>query len=307
MKVFGLAFIAMLFSATAFGVEANIAASGQSVSGSASTDKDQEKLIEQILTISGMEQSLKRLPEQIIFGLKQSFVSGETTPDAQKELLKIYSDAYPEDGFVNRVRDALNRNYDEKRYTHLLQLLSTPLSKRMTEIELAEPTPAAFRIFITQVASKPLSPERIQLIQRLDADTRNSAMLSKITISTIESNALAMSDDCSGNTEKIKKAIEEKRPEIETANRSSAQVMLAFTYREVSDADLAEYLKSNEDKDSKWVQDFVQAAIEDQFNSSIKKETKGMRKFVQAHRPKKTMFAPKCEGDEQDKNNVKPN
>ena len=74
---------------------------------------------------------------------------------------------------------------------------------------------------------------------------------------------------------RLKKVIDEQRPDIEKSTRSSAQVMLAFTYRDVSDADLNEYLNTYEDKDGKWVQDFVQAAIEEQFNLSIEKEAKG--------------------------------
>jgi len=295
MKVYGFAILGILISAAAPGAEANNAPLVQPVSVSASRDKDQDKLIEQLLTVSGMEQSFRRLPEQIISGFRQSLANSEAAPDAQKEMLKIYTEAYPADGFVNRVRDALNRNYDEKRYAHLLQLLSTPLSKRMAELESIEPSPAAFRKYISQVASQPSSPERIRLIQEIHSVTQNSAMLSKITMSTIRANAMAMADDCSDSADKVEKAIEEQRPDIEKANRTTVQVMLAFTYRDVSDADLAEYLKTNEDEDSKWVQDIVQAAIEEQFNIGIEQEAKGMKQFVRAHKPKKTMFAPKCE------------
>lgn len=307
MKVFRFAFLTMFLSVGALGAEANIATLGRSVSGSTNLSIDQDKLIEQLLTVSGMGQSLRRMTEQIISGFKQSLARSETAPDAQREMLKIYTEAYPKDGFVNSVRDVLKRNYDEQRYTRLLQLLSTPLTKQMAELESVEPTPVAFRNFISQVASQPLSPDRIRLIQRMDSATQTSAMLSKIMISTIESNAMALADYCSGSAEKIKKAIEGQRPDIEKATRSSAQVMLAFTYRDVSDADLNEYLNTYEDKDGKWVQDFVQVAIEEQFNSGIAKEAKGMKQFVQSHKPKKTMFAPKCDGDEPAKNGVKQN
>ena len=62
MKIFWFAIIAMLFSAGAIGVEADIVCNGSAyVSGAASNDKDQDKLIEQLLTVSGMEQSLRRM------------------------------------------------------------------------------------------------------------------------------------------------------------------------------------------------------------------------------------------------------
>lgn len=294
MKAFLFAIFTILFSAGAIGAEVNKVAANRPVSSSAISNH-QNKLIEQLLKVSGMEQSLQRLPEQIVSGFKQSVAEDKTSLDEQRELLKIYEEAYPKNGFVNRVRDALKSNYDEERYAHLLQLLSTPLSQRMVKLESVELSPADFRNFISQVAAQPLSPDRILLIQRMDSATRSSAMLNKMTISSIESNTMALADDCSNNAEKLKKMIDEQRPDIEKSTRSSAQVMLAFTYRDVSDADLNEYLQINEDKDSKWVQDFVQAAIEEQFNLGIEKEAKGMKQFVQSHKPKKTMFAPKCE------------
>jgi hypothetical protein len=295
MKSYLFVFYAIYVSASAIAAEVKISPAVRPVSVSAASNHVQNKLVDQILKVSGMKESLQRLPEQIVSGFKQSIADDGISPEEQRELLKIYKEAYPKNGFVNRVRDALNINYDEGRYTHLLQLLSTPLSQRMVKLESVEPSPAEFRNYISQVAAQPLSPDRILLIQRMDSATRTSAMLGKMTISSIESNAMAMADDCNDNAEKIKRMLDEQRPDIEKSTRSSAQVMLAFTYRDVTDADLNEYLKINEDADSKWVQDFVQAAIEEQFNWGIEKETKGMKQFVQSHKPKKTMFAPKCE------------
>jgi len=294
MKTYLFAILAILISNGALGVEASTAKVNQPISQSVSSDQVKDKLIGQILAISGMEHSLQKLPEQIKAGFKGSISRGKIAPDEQRQMLNIYTDAYPEGAFVISVRKALESNYDENRYARFLQLISTPLSMRMTKLEAIEPTPVDFRQYISQVASHPLTPERIALIQRMDADTKTSAMMSKIEISTIESNAMAFANDCSDNV-KIKKVIEDKRPEIEKATRSTAQVMLAFTYRDVSDADLNEYLKTYEDKDGKWVQDFVQKAIEKQFDSSIETEAKGMKLFAESHRPKKTMFAPKCD------------
>src|SRR6266481_2268959 len=304
MKAILCVMVSISIVANVLAAELNSVPVNQPVLGSTSSDRDQEILIGKLLTVSGMGKSLQRFPEQIISGFKQSTASNGITPEAQSEMLKIFTDAYPQDGFVNRVRDAMKKNYDEKRYARLLKLLSTPLSKHMTELESVEPSPVDLQNYLSQVAAQLLSADRILLIQKMDSITHDSEMLTKITISSIESNAMAIVDDCSDDAAKIKKIVREKQPEIEKATRSTTQVILAFTYRDVSDVDLSEYLKANEDKDNAWMQGFVRAAIEEQFSLGIEKETKGMRQFVQSHKPKKTMFAPKCSEQKPAKNEI---
>lgn len=306
MKCIVFAIIAMLSAGVAAGAESEGATSAQSVPIASNSDSSQDKLNEQLLTVSGMKNSFQRLPEQIISGVKQGIARNGTAIEFQNEIVKIFTEAYPQDGFIDSVRDSMKRNYDEKRYVHLLQLLSTPLAKRMADLEAVEPSAVDMQEFISQVASHPLSHDRIRLIQSIDSATQSSALLTKIMISTYEANILAVADDCSGKTAEIKKALVKIRPEIEKASRSSAQVMLAFVYRDVSGKDLEAYLKTYEDSDSKWEQGIIQAAIEKQFRAGIEKEAHGMRQLVQSHRPKQTMFAPKCDGQEPVKDELKP-
>lgn len=235
MKVVIIAFLSMLLAGVALGAEIDGASSAKPVQISANDDSSRDKLIEQLLTVSGMKSSLQRLPGQIISGVKQGVARNGTTKEIQDEMVNIFTEAYPQSGFIDSVQDAMKRNYDEKRYVHLLQLLSTPLAKRMADLEAIEPTPTAMQKFITQVGSNPLSHDRIRIIQRMDAATQTSALLTKMETSTFDSNILAVTDDCSGKTAEIKKALAKIRPEIEKASHSSAQVMLAFIYRDVSD------------------------------------------------------------------------
>lgn len=288
MKTIFAAILAMSISTCVFAVEATAPSPARVASS------DQDQLIDRLLTVSGMKKFLQNLPAQTATGFMQAALRNDASEDEKKELVTLLGEAYPKDVFVNRVSAALKTNYNEQRYSNFLQLLSTPLATRMLELEKQEPNPADVQAFLAQVSKHPLPPERIKLIQSMDTATQSSTLLTAMTIASIEAGAFAAGDDCSLVTAKIKKMIVKSRPEIEKANRSSAQVMLAFTYRNVSDADLASYLKVYEDKNSKWVQDIAQAAIKEQFKSSMEKGAQGMKRIVQAHKRKKTMFAPKC-------------
>lgn len=285
------------FASNSWAVE-NIPATSPASAKSAAGTSNQDQLIERLLTVSGMKKSLQQLQNQVNPSIKPGNNATGEAAEFQNEVAKLYSVSYPKDVFLNSVKDALKKNYDEKRYSHLLQLLSTPLSMRMADLESVDPTAEDFQNYISQVSSHPLSADRIKLIQRLDSATRSSAMLNTLTVASVESSAIAMSEDCTVNETKIKKEIEKQIPEIQKATRSRAQITLAFTYRDVSDADLSEYANTYEDKDSKWLQKYVQMAIEEQFKSGTRKVGFGMKQLIQSRKPKKTMFAPKCNAQE---------
>ncbi len=287
--------LAVLSSVVAMGAECNSTLAGRPAQTSASSQNDADKLIEELLTVSGMKRSLERLPEQMINGVRQSTLKDGVAPDIRNDVLRIMMDAYPREGFINRVRDALKKNYSQQRYAHLLQLLSTPLVKRMTDLEAIDPSPGDIQKFLSQISTQPLSPHRVRLIQTMDTVTQSSSLLTKMTIAFLEPNALATADDCNGNVSAIKKAIAKSRPQIEKANRRATEVVFAYTYRNVSDSDLNEYLKTYEDQDGKWIQGLIQAAVGQEFKSDSETEAQGLRQIVQAHEPKQTMFAPKCD------------
>ncbi len=306
MKTTLMAILAFgFFAGNSWSVE-NISVANQAASDRTSDTTNQDQIIEQLLTVSGMKRSLQQLQNQVSPSIKPGNAATGEAAEFQNKVIRLYSTSYPKDVFINSVRDALKKNYDEKRYSHLLQLLSTPLSMRMADLESAEPTPADFQNYVSQISSHPLSAGRIKLIQRLDSATRSSAMLNTLTIASIESSAIAMSEDCTVNEAKIRKEIEKQLPELQKATKSQAQITLAFTYRDVSDADLGEYVNTYEDKDSKWLQKYIQQAIEEQFRAGTRKVGFGMKQLIESRKPKKTMFAPKCnnEGDEAPDNHL---
>ena len=278
----------MYVSATAWAAEGAAPLPARVVPG------NQDQLIDQMLTVSGLNRTLQRLPAQIASGLMQATLRAGANADEQQEMVKAIERALPRDAFVNHVSAALKKNYDEQRYAHFVQLLSGPVAIRMTALEASEPNPAEVQTFLADVSKRPLSPERIKLIQRIDEASQASTLLTKMTIASIEAGALSAGDDCPEVIAKIRKMIAKKLPEIDKANHSSTQVMLAFSYRDVSAADLDTYVKIYEDKDSRWAQDIAVAAIDEQFKSSMDQGSRAMKKVVQAHKHKKTMFAPKC-------------
>jgi hypothetical protein len=183
MKNLLLVFFSLLFLVGAIGAESNDALTEQPAPASFASDSDQDKFIGQFIMLSGLEKFLQRLQERMISGLQQNMARNGTAM-FQNEVMKIFAEAYPKDVIENRVKDAMKKNYDEQRYTHLVQMLSTPLSRRMADLESAEPLPADFQNFLSQVASHPLPADRIRLIQSLDIASQASELQTIILFSS---------------------------------------------------------------------------------------------------------------------------
>ena len=263
-------------------------------SSDSGTSGNSDKLIDQMLTVSGMKQSLQEMSAEAAMGFVQAALLSGAGEDEKKELAITLEQAFPKDVFVNSVIASLKMNYDEERFRHFMQLVSTPLALKMTKLEARQPAQNDIKAFFTQISKKPLSSERIKLIRQLDTTTHSGDMFGTMMMASLEAGALAAGGDCRIAIEKIKRVIEKSRPAIEKTAHNRAEMILAFTYRDVSDAELGDYLKLYEDKDSKWIDGIVEAAIAEQFKLSMNAGAQGMRPIILAHRPKKTMFAPKC-------------
>lgn len=268
------------------------ACAGQGAAPAAPANADE--VIDQVLAINGIKRTLQRLPAQLASGLVQSPASEGASAEEQQQLAKTVADAFPKDVFLNHVSAALKKRYDRARYAHYLQLFSTPLAQRITELEARDPSRTEVQGFLALVAKQPLSPARIKLVQRIDEAGQSSALMTQVAMASIEAGAMAAADGCGKAMEQVRQAVAKTRPALEARMRSNVQVMLAFTYRDLTDSELDSYAQAYEDKDARWVMDLVQAALVEQFQVSMRQALRGMNPIVLAHKPKKTMFAPKC-------------
>jgi hypothetical protein len=289
---------ALLLAPSAFGADAKKERSISKLppaQGRVPLESSQKELVEQFMAVSGLKEMLSRLPDQLVAGVTQGFGSGGDQNPSAKGIAAIAGNAYPKGSFVAGVTNALEKHYDEKRYVRQLERVSTPLARRMADLENQPPDPAAYQRFMTETASRPLSPDRIQLIKKMDTLSGASALNLSVTLNHLDTFAAASIGDCPDKLAETRKALAKQRPEIEKATRNSVQVMLAYTYRDVSDADLREYLKVYENSDGTWMQRIIRTAIEEQFKAGAAKMAEALKTIMGPQHRNKSMFTPECE------------
>jgi hypothetical protein len=235
----------------------------------ADTGPTREKLIEDALLASGMKRQLEQLPQQLIAGVREA---GKQLPKASPAIVNAIENAVTESftaqRFHDRVSASLKKNFDQKRLQALLGDFSTPAAKRMVDLEQAAPSKDEFARFIRSPAGARPSSQRASAIKRIDAATRAGDLAVDVAFSSMKAVALGVVGEGPGKAGAVDKAIEKQRASATQKIRDATLRNLAFSFRDASDAELAEYARIHEAENSKWFTDIVYTSLLEEVKSA---------------------------------------
>ncbi len=255
-----------------------------------------EKVIADILAVSGIQKTLEKAPGNFLAGFHNSLEKmqrekgGRLPPDLQEAMENSVRESYTPDGFMGRVTRAMKKDYNAKRYQELLADLSTPLALRMADLESkGEPSPQEFSDFNAQLANNPLSAQRSDLLHRLDVASGTTNMVIAVILSSNKGmmSGMANAGGSCVNTAQLKQSMSAMEAKI-NANRAELEnvaiTMLAYTYRDVSDADLAEYLRIYEKENSRHIHGVIYAAVVEEYSQASVRMGNGVMNAVKSKR-----------------------
>lgn len=226
-----------------------------------------EKLVEELLTASGVRKSFDQIPEKVLQGAQRSSAR-PNDPAVVAAVEKIMQEAFRSERFHKRVQASLLKDFERKRVEALLAAFRAPLAKKLVELEGAKVEPQAVAEFAKGLAKNPLPKERIDLVQRLDAVTRAGEVTTEIVLTTTR----AMVSGATGGDAKqmavFDKQMDAQRGKLAEVLRNAVLVTFAYIYRDVSDADLGEYLKLYESDDGKWLMERLVSGMIEEFRSA---------------------------------------
>jgi hypothetical protein len=235
----------------------------------AEIEKARDKLIEDVLVASGLKQKLDQLPQQFIADARLSARKRSKGSSAEdKPYEAVVTELFTAQGFNNRMKADLKKNFDEKRLQALLKDYSAPAAKQMVELGRVEPNAAALAKFVRSPAAKRPSSERATLIKRIDAASGASDLAVDIAFTTMKAIALGMAGEGAKKAALIEKGVEKERASSEKKIRDASLLNLAFGLKDASDADLEAYAKFYETENSKWLTGIAQASILDEVKSA---------------------------------------
>jgi hypothetical protein len=219
-----------------------------------------EKLVEQLLEVSGLSKQLAQIPEQARMGVRQSAVkSADATVTAEIE--KIVAESFKAERYQQRVREALTKDFERKRIESLNKAFAAPQVKKIVEIESKPMNGEELAAFAKEISKKPLPAERAKILSDFADTTRSHEFMAALSIGTARAMMIGVVGGDVVAMKKFDADLEKNKAALMQGLRGMVLMITAFIYREVPDAELVEYAKLYESEDAKWMLDKVINAI----------------------------------------------
>ncbi len=210
-----------------------------------------DKLVDELITVSGLSKQIERIPDQVIQGARQS--SAKPRDKAViAEVEKIMTEALKPERFQQRVRDALKKDFDRKRVEGLIKTLNTPLMKKMAELEGKDVKPDELAAFVRSLAKTPLAKERMQLLQGYDSTTKSSEFAAELVGGTTRAMVAGAVGGDAAKLAQFDREFGKQKGKLGDAVREATLLTLAYMYRDVPDAELVEYTRFYTTDEAKW-------------------------------------------------------
>ncbi len=218
---------------------------------------DRDTQINAIMVETGFDKLVEHVPDFAQSTLKQS--SGALEPKVNSALSKAFSQAFAPTAIRKDVLAVIQAHYDNKQGAAYLRQLQSPLSKKIAELERTSNNPDKrdeFNAFSESLKTKPATSKRIKQIERLDKATRVSdfgvdmqAAFFKAVFTAVNP---VMDDEMRVSDSEMTKMVKEVRQSFNDAYREGTHRSYLYTFRNLSDQELEQYIKLCESSDYRW-------------------------------------------------------
>ena len=236
--------------------EAGKAAAAASGAGAKPIPTDPDKLIAEVLDTSGMNEFFEKMGSEFA-----SYAAGGGRPDGlPADAMRSVQDAaqriFEPQALTKEVAASLRTNLDVERMSRFLELLRQPLAVKMTAEEVKRTDPQEARAYAETMRKTPPPAARTKLIQALDqasgTSTLTADLLSTMTREMVDAMLADLQKQGKKASAEARRAVGAKLNAMRAQIRAQVLHSMYFTYRNVSDDDLAGYVKLMETESGRW-------------------------------------------------------
>jgi hypothetical protein len=208
-----------------------------------------QDLVKEYIRLSGMEEIISTFPEQLDLMNSQRLLTSKT-PEEDKKLNEMMKEAFDIEIAMRDLNTFLLENTDIAFLRDLLQWLDSPLGKKIKNEELkssgAEHQADMLR-FMADMQTTPPEQERIALIQDLEETLHLSDLTTIIVIEMIQGMTQAVNfslpEEERQSEEEILEEVASLAPMLKESFRQQMIMTSFYTYRNISDSDLRDYIR----------------------------------------------------------------
>jgi uncharacterized protein YbaP (TraB family) len=219
----------------------------------ASAEIAAENLAHALYIRSGVEQEMRNLPIAMQLGFDQMRNQDERMQqipqDVYVRIKELIAEAFVAEHLNAIVLRQMEAQLRQDEMQGILAWLNSPFGKKCTDLykaSLTPKTPAELKEFLTKIRKAPASPNRLKLIRELAAVTRARELALEIAVHTRLAVTTVLADTLPSVQKRpfseILDEADKNRPLLESPVDQQITPLLIYTYRPLSDAELARYI-----------------------------------------------------------------
>jgi hypothetical protein len=241
--------------------------------GAAQTTGNAQTKVDEVLELFGVTDYSKQLPGIILSALDQQ--QAQMEPEVYRDLRNAFEFTFTSEKLYKRVAATFTEQGGDDQLSRTLVWLQTPLSRKITALESAANTLEAMEAIQQYGAlldSQPPPQSRLALIERLDKTTGATESALEIqgalVRALLEGGNSLLPEEKRPPSEQVDSLIASMRAQWREPLRQQLQVAMLYTYRDVSDEELAEYLAYWETEDGRWLTRTTNRALLDAMSAA---------------------------------------
>ncbi len=205
----------------------------------------EDEVIAGILEASGLKANLAKFGTDLAGSATSQ--GGSLTPEEEKSVIAAAQRVFEPRKLGAEISANLKKGYDAERMAKFLELLRDPVNVKMVSIETRSISPAELKLFMDEYAQKRPSPERARLVAKIDNVSRASELITDLSVAVAKATAERMLDEMEKSGAQLpQSARQQVSNEIllqKDKMRGEYFKLLQFTYKDVPDAELEQYVK----------------------------------------------------------------
>lgn len=222
-----------------------------------------DRLTAEVLESSGVKTQFLPFAREVVL---QADMGGEPPGAAEIRAISEIFDRVYEPGKINgELTVNLKSSLDVERMGRFLELLRRPIALKMNSQDTRSAPPEAVKEFLEKSRKNPPSPARVKLIQSLDDATRTSEVALEMSATIARSMVDTMLAELQKKGKNVpKEASQMLASQLNTMRdqaRAQIRSVLLATYRNVTDEELAEYVKLIDTDTGRWGNEVLAKAV----------------------------------------------
>jgi uncharacterized small protein (DUF1192 family) len=223
-------------------------------------------LVEEVLELYGVKEQVSQVPALLQAQLERE--RAEHAPGVYSALRDAFAHAYEPEKLYQKVIAHFESNSNREQLLAARKWLETPLSQKMTRLEVAAGRPEAqqeMQEFSAQLDANPPEPDRLSLVQELDDSVGASENTIAISVATVEAVVKGVQPllppDRRMPESEIEHQVERLQAQLKATMKYSTWLAFLYTYRSATNQELEEYLAYWRSGEGRWLSQTASAAL----------------------------------------------